>query len=70
MNITLSIDGMHCASCTHAIEKQLRKNNTVQQAHVNLVTENVYISCDDNTSIDDLIATIKKAGYQAYADDE
>lgn len=64
--VTLDVDGMHCATCAQAIEKQLKKLSQVSEAAVNLVTEQAYIKCSDDTPIDDLVSSVKKAGYQAY----
>lgn len=68
MNITLSIDEMHCASCVLAIEKQLKKIKEVSEVNVNLIAEKVYITCDDNISTDTLINAVSKAGFSAFLD--
>lgn len=70
MEITLEIDGMHCATCANAIEKNLNALDAVQKATVNLVTENAYIECTDGTPVDTLISAVAKAGYTAYPAEE
>lgn len=70
MNITLEIDGMHCATCVNAIEKKLNALDEVQSATVNLVTETAYIECKDGTPTDILISAVKQAGYTAYLAEE
>ena len=70
MDITLDIEGMHCASCSMGIEKQLNKLDEVEKATVNLVSEQAFISCKEGTSAELLpallIDAIKKAGFDAF----
>lgn len=63
--IELIIDGMTCASCVARVEKALKKVQGVQQANVNLATEQAWIQADGGVSSDDLIQAVKKAGYDA-----
>ena len=61
-NIELDIDGMTCASCVARVEKALNQVNGVQSASVNLAAEKAYVQGGQLT---DLIAAVKKAGYDA-----
>jgi heavy metal translocating P-type ATPase len=61
-NIELDIDGMTCASCVARVEKALKQVNGVQSASVNLAAEKAYVQGGQLT---DLIAAVKKAGYDA-----
>ncbi len=62
----LSLSGMHCASCAMIIEKALMKNPAVKEAHVNFAAEKASVVFDETkSSIADLIAVVKKAGYEA-----
>ena len=63
--IELIIDGMTCASCVARVEKALKKVQGVQQANVNLATEQAWIQADGGVSSGDLIQAVKKAGYDA-----
>lgn len=63
--IELIIDGMTCASCVARVEKALKKVQGVQQANVNLATEQAWIQVDGGVSSGDLIQAVKKAGYDA-----
>ncbi|WP_180108533.1 heavy metal translocating P-type ATPase [Acinetobacter sp. YH12147] len=63
--IELSIDGMTCASCVARVEKALKKVPGVQQANVNLATEQAWVEADTTVSADKLIQVIRKAGYDA-----
>ena len=62
---TLSIQGMTCASCVGRVEKALKKVDGVEQANVNLATEQAWVEADTTVSADKLIQAIRKAGYDA-----
>ncbi|AFT88866.1 heavy metal translocating P-type ATPase [Paraburkholderia phenoliruptrix] len=62
----LEIGGMTCASCAMRVEKALAKVPGVSAASVNLATETASVNLTDAaTSVDALIAAVKKAGYEA-----
>ncbi|MFW1857467.1 heavy metal translocating P-type ATPase [Acinetobacter defluvii] len=63
--IELAIEGMTCASCVARVEKALKKVEGVQQANVNLATEQAWIQADASVSSERLIQAVKKAGYDA-----
>ncbi|MDZ4168315.1 MAG: heavy metal translocating P-type ATPase [Coriobacteriia bacterium] len=64
--VTLSLTGMHCASCSALIEKALMAMPGVQGANVNLAIETGTVEFDPTViGIDDLIAAVKLAGYSA-----
>ncbi len=64
--ISLSLSGMHCASCAGIIERSLKKVSGVAQANVNFAAEKAVIVFDNSqTKIPDLIAAVKKVGYKA-----
>ena len=64
--INLDIKGMTCASCVNRIERVLKKDESVQEASVNLATEKAKISFDAaKTNPQHLIELIQKAGYEA-----
>lgn len=60
----LHIGGMTCASCVARVEKALLKVDGVDQAHVNLATEQAQV-CGQNISVTDIIAHVEKAGFKA-----
>ncbi len=64
--INISINGMHCASCSTTIAKTLNKLNGVKNAHVNLVTEKASVIFD-NSKINEknIIKAIVDKGYKA-----
>lgn len=60
--IELNIEGMTCASCVARVEKALKNVAGVQTAVVNLASEKAFIQ---GGQLSDLIAAVKKAGYEA-----
>ncbi len=61
---SLTIDGMHCASCVARVEKALRTVEGVEEASVNLTTNRADV---DGRGLvpDHLIVAVNKAGYEA-----
>lgn len=62
---SLKIEGMTCAACSNRVEKALQKLPGVQQAAVNLATEQATIQHQPDISSGDLVAAVEKAGYRA-----
>ncbi|MGL5646609.1 MAG: heavy metal translocating P-type ATPase [Clostridium sp.] len=66
-----NVTGMTCASCSSRVERVLNKKEAVEKAVVNLATEKLTIEFNkDEMSEDDIIETIRKAGYDASVIDE
>jgi Cu+-exporting ATPase len=64
--VSLSLVGMHCASCATLIERSLKKVPGVKEGNVNFAAEKASVLFDaTQTSVNDLLAAVKKAGYQA-----
>lgn len=64
--VSLTIIGMHCASCAGKIEKALRSRTGVEKAVVNFGTETATVTYDPlHIGIDEFISTVKKVGYDA-----
>ncbi|MBI5414240.1 copper-translocating P-type ATPase [Candidatus Peregrinibacteria bacterium] len=62
--ISLSISGMHCASCSAIIERSLKKLESVKTANVNFAAEKASVVFDETkNSIQDVMNAVKKAGY-------
>ncbi|MEM6505668.1 MAG: heavy metal translocating P-type ATPase [Planctomycetota bacterium] len=62
--ISLTIDGMHCASCVVRVEKALRTVEGVENASVNLTTNRAEIDGRGLVS-DHLIKAVRQAGFNA-----
>jgi len=68
---TLSISGMHCASCSALITRKLKKTAGVEDANVNLAANKAHIRFDPSVVHEpDLVAAVKAAGYGAEVRDE
>ncbi|HLR02288.1 MAG TPA: heavy metal translocating P-type ATPase [Virgibacillus sp.] len=68
---TYNIEGMTCASCVQTVEKATKKLPGVQESSVNLATEKLNISFDENIlSEQDIQAAVDKAGYKMSTDVE
>ena len=61
---TLTIDGMHCASCVARVEKALRSVEGVEEASVNLTTSRADVD-GRGLVANHLIDAVHRAGYEA-----
>lgn len=60
----IRIAGMTCASCAMTVEKAVGKLEGVEEASVNLATEKLSVSFDENLlSLSDIGQAVEKAGY-------
>ncbi|WP_106401227.1 heavy metal translocating P-type ATPase [Actinocorallia populi] len=62
--IELAIGGMTCASCAARIERKLNKIEGVT-ATVNYATEKAKVAYPQGVTVEELIASVEKAGYTA-----
>jgi Cu+-exporting ATPase len=67
--ITLQVTGMTCASCVMRVEKSLKAVPGVQEASVNLATEEASVSADASVDAKALAAAVRKAGYDVATQD-
>jgi Cu+-exporting ATPase len=64
-DIVAPVRGMHCAACVGKVERALASVPGVEQASVNLATEQASVSFDPAlTSVDALRAAVAAAGYE------
>ena len=67
--IILNISGMHCASCSVAIENALKKAKGILSANVNFASEKLYLEFDSvEISIARIQKIIEKLGYKAIGE--
>ncbi len=64
-DVDLQIEGMTCASCAARIEKRLNRLDGVE-ATVNFATEEANVRSSAPLDVDDLVAAVAAAGYQAH----
>ena len=62
----LHIGAMTCASCVGRVEKALTKVPGVISASVNLATEGATVQAQPEVALDDLLAAVTDAGYEAH----
>ncbi len=65
---TLQIDGMHCAGCANAVDKQLENLAGVRSATVNLATESALVEYEGDIGMEDFSEAVSKAGYTLVRD--
>lgn len=63
--VRMKIRGMTCASCVRRIEKSLTRIPGVEQALVNLATEEAEVSLTEPVPLESLISAVGKVGYSA-----
>lgn len=64
---TYAIGGMSCAACQAAVERAVRKLDGVESCQVNLLTNSMKVSYDENkVSEADIVKAIEDAGYTAH----
>ena len=69
--VTLSLRGMHCASCANSIQSATRSVSGVASSNVNFATEEVVIEFDEKkTSASAIQKVIKDIGYEAILPDQ
>ncbi|TCN31413.1 heavy metal translocating P-type ATPase [Sinorhizobium americanum] len=67
-NVSLSVEGMNCASCVARVEKAIRTVPGVVSASVNLATERADIRFDETAKPSEIIKAIENLGYEAVED--
>ena len=67
---TYNIEGMTCASCAQTVEKAVNKLESVAEANVNLATEKLTVSFNDDFSEEEVIKAVGNAGYQVVLQGE
>lgn len=68
---TLSVEGMHCASCASTIKRTLSKINGIDSCEVNYGTEKIKVSFDPSqTSISAMNKEVAKLGYSLVGYDK
>ena len=68
---TISVGGMHCATCALTIEKAIKNAPGVVSSNVNFATEKATITYDaEKTSIGEIKKAIKNAGYEVEEEEE
>lgn len=64
-SVTLSVEGMTCASCVGRVERALRAVPGVAQATVNLATQKAEVVFDGAAQPESAVQAVVKVGYEA-----
>ncbi len=64
-NEKYNVTGMSCASCVAHVDKAVRKIPGIEEVNVNLLTNSMLVSYNDNVKKEDIIKAVKDAGYGA-----
>lgn len=60
------VSGMTCSACSSHVEKAVNKLSGIEKASVNLLTETMEVSYEEEKlSSDEIVAAVEKAGYGA-----
>jgi len=62
---TLDVDGMTCASCVTRVERALKRVPGVQEASVNLATQQAVVTGTEQAQDELLVQALQRAGYDA-----
>ena len=66
--ISLIIDGIHCAACVWLNEKVLSNKNGILDVNINSLNNKAIVVWDDSEiKLNEIFATIRAIGYDAYA---
>ncbi len=63
-DVLLDLEGMTCAACASRIERKLNRLDGVE-ASVNFATEQAAVRAAETVTLDDLLAAVRAAGYDA-----
>jgi len=62
--LKITIEGMHCASCSSNIERSLKKVSGIKEVSISLMLKKGTIEADDSVSEEEIRKAVSKAGYR------
>ena len=69
--LTLLLNGLHCAACVNRVEKSLKKVDGVISASVNLANQKAFVEFDKTkVTVDDLEKAVIDAGYEVIGSED
>lgn len=68
LTLSLSVEGMTCASCVKRVEKAISKVEGVDSVTVNLATEKATVQAQPSLDYQSVVQAIHKMGYTVIAD--
>ena len=64
--LSLSVQGMSCASCVGRVERGLSEIEGITDVTVNLATETAHLTADTAEQALDAITKLRKMGYSTF----
>ena len=61
---TISIEGMHCASCASNIERSLKKVPGVKSASISLIFKKGSVEAEDKVNLEQIKEAVSRTGYK------
>jgi Cu+-exporting ATPase len=62
--VRLGIKGMTCAACVARVERALKRAEGVEEARVNLTTEEAYLRLTEGLDLKEVLKRVEEAGYE------
>jgi Cu+-exporting ATPase len=62
--VRLGIKGMTCASCVARVERALKRAEGVEEARVNLTTEEAFLRLKEGVELKEVLKRVAEAGYE------
>lgn len=63
--IKINVKGMMCNHCVEHVKKAIMSCEGIKEVNVNLKKKAAFVSLEDESKIDSVVAAIKEAGYEA-----
>jgi len=64
MKRKITIEGMHCVSCSSNVERSLRKIEGIKEVSISLMTKKAIIETEGDISEEDIKKAVARAGYK------
>ncbi len=64
---TLTIEGMHCASCAGNIERSLKKVPGIKSVSVSVLMKKANVEAEDSVNKEQMKDSVAKTGYKITA---
>lgn len=69
METTVTVTGMHCASCASGIELFLTSQDGIESADVDYDEQQVHVVHDEDADLSAYWEQVKEMGYEVETDD-
>ncbi|WP_234506575.1 MULTISPECIES: heavy metal translocating P-type ATPase [Thermus] len=64
LEVKVGIKGMTCASCVARVERALKRAEGVEEARVNLTTEEAFLRLQEGVDLKEVLKRVEEAGYE------